>query len=288
MPLAPPSVADFLGEFDYGIKVLKWRYEADSHRCHPFDPPYTTDCSGSGCAILAHLGEDIGCLGSFAMSRRAHQLGLGISIEEARRTPGAMLFIGPNEGQGALDGSLDGAPGVPGHVGYSVGNGTHTVEARGHSAGVGYFIWNSLRWDWASKPFPEITTTAYQPPADMPLANAQTEQDDAAMILMPNTKWTPPNELGRARIIRPFNFVLLESGAKVIGSHDINGNPATAFWAPPKKDEIPGWQIEGCFTVPRDQCKQHGMKEEPWGYLTLVYSVPDGSTRTYSTPIVVG
>lgn len=119
-------------------------YEQGPGRCHPDQSGYS-DCSGFTSFGMNQAGIPWDCDGSFDQARRGHQAGTGLSIDEARHTRGAWLFEGMNEGQGGI-------PGVdPGHVSTSLGDG-RTVEARGHSSGVGIFTFDSLRWDWACKP----------------------------------------------------------------------------------------------------------------------------------------
>lgn len=283
-----PTVQDFLNEFAWLLDTSKhatWSVRYGwTNRCDPWEAPHQMDCSGSGCGIINRLMQSHGtgsypCQGSFAMARRAHQLGLGISIEEARTTPGAMLFIGANQGQGAIDGSKDGV--WPGHVGYSTGTGKSTAEARGHVLGCGYFPWSSGRWDWASKPFPELSTASSVPvPPSEPEID---EQRFIEMILMPNTNTTPHGEIASARIVGPpFNFVLLESGARVAGDRALTVAKETRFWKPAdsvvnQKDS----EIIGCFLVPREKCAEYGLPEKRDGYLVARYVYGNQDTGTY-------
>jgi len=131
-------------------------------RCHP-ETSGCMDCSGFTSAIMRAIGLDWGCMGSFWQSRYFHQHNTGMSIAQAFVTPGAFVFRGPNEGQGALDGSKDGV--WSGHVGVSKGDNKHSLEARSHSAGTGEFDIRSLTWDWAGMP-PGVTNGP--PPAPVP------------------------------------------------------------------------------------------------------------------------
>jgi hypothetical protein len=139
MPTADQYVAPLIEQVRRGIY-----YSQAGGRCRPDIYGYA-DCSGFTCYGMMKAGVDLGCTGSFALARIGHAQNRGISIDQARRTRGAWLFRGINQGQG-------GEPGVdPGHIATSLGNG-NTIEARGHIAGVGVFPFDSLTWDWACLP----------------------------------------------------------------------------------------------------------------------------------------
>ncbi len=135
------TVADDLHAIDVQVQRHIY-YSQGPGRYHPDESGYA-DCSGLVCYGYRTAGEGIGDANSWQIATLAHTKGLGISIEQARTTPGALLFVGANEGQTNWNNV--------GHVASSVGDG-RTVEARSHVMGVGYWPWNSSRWDWACKP----------------------------------------------------------------------------------------------------------------------------------------
>lgn len=285
-----PTVEGFLDEWDWLLNPTKhpWAVRYGwTNRCNPWEAPHMMDCSGSGSGIINVLlvregRQGFPCMGSFAMSRRAHRLGLGCSRETARRTPGSMAFIGANEGQGMLDGSKDGV--WNGHVGYGY-NYDLTVQARGHRAGCGRWPWEDNLWQWYSLPFPELTSDVVVSKPRIEIASPPEEPMD--ILLMPATKFTQPRGvIATAQAIGPpFNFVQLRGGARVIGSHQINGDPLVGFWEPPDKSKIPDWEIIGSFLIPKGSSTQYGLKEEPHGYLAAEYILPSQQTVTYATPV---
>lgn len=112
------KLAEHLG-YQYGF----WDRCGGSHHQH--------DCSGYMCWGGNMVGLNFGCTSSFALAIRCHQLGLGISFDEAQQTAGTWAFRGANEGQtsgGARNGS-------DGHIVCSDGRGG-TLEAMGHAYGV--------------------------------------------------------------------------------------------------------------------------------------------------------
>lgn len=98
------------------------------HHGHPYGTigrfgPIYYDCSGHVWAALRDVG-----LGGFPQSSATQfRACREISLSQAVRTPGALIFMpqNPNMGVGPL-----------GHVAISLGNG-YTSEARGHAYGVG-------------------------------------------------------------------------------------------------------------------------------------------------------
>lgn len=121
-----------------------------SNRCDPLSSG-CADCSGFQVAGWASQGVYVPCSGSFAQSRLCHRLNLGVPVDQARA--GDLLFIGANEGQGALDGSKDGI--WSGHVARKClgprGEPSWVVEARNHRAGI---TWSSAfygrGWSYAA------------------------------------------------------------------------------------------------------------------------------------------
>lgn len=164
------------------ITVLRGtHYDQCGSRCFPENWPHCVDCSGlvSACLRLNGLGEH-GCEGSFAIMRRVYGANLELSIDQARHVPGAVLALGVNNGRGGI-------PGVdPGHIGISVGDGIHSLEARGHWAGVGMFTIDSIgRWDGAGM-LPEVAygTVIGQPapPSIMPLPPVRSFQENTMHV----------------------------------------------------------------------------------------------------------
>lgn len=120
-------------------------YCACEHRCYPENWPHEVDCSGLITADRRHLGliPATQCDGSFQIMRDVYAAGLQSTLDVARHTPGMVIARGINNGRG-------GRPGIdPGHIGFTVGDGVHSLEARGHWAGVGLFNIDSLDWSGA-------------------------------------------------------------------------------------------------------------------------------------------
>jgi len=92
--------------------------------------PAAFDCEGLTRWAAARLGIDIP-MGATFQYRFLEQHGTTMPVEQALHTPGALLFhfgSDPNKG-------------VPpdGHVGISVGDGVHVMEAKGHAYGTNVF-----------------------------------------------------------------------------------------------------------------------------------------------------
>lgn len=117
--------------------VAEILYTAGTATGHPYSTtnrfgPDVYDCSGYVTAILRALGMDPPTV-SWTQAAWCYDAGLEISVDEAIRTPGALLFMGPNRG-------LQGY-GPEGHVAISRGDGT-TFETPawgpwGHGSGIG-------------------------------------------------------------------------------------------------------------------------------------------------------
>jgi cell wall-associated NlpC family hydrolase len=92
--------------------------------------PSAFDCEGLTRWAAARVGIDIP-MGATFQYRYLEQHGTTMSVDQALHTPGALLFhfgSDPNTG-------------VPpdGHVGISVGDGVHVMEAKGHAYGTNVF-----------------------------------------------------------------------------------------------------------------------------------------------------
>lgn len=255
-------------------------YDQCGSRCHPDQYPHCVDCSGLTSFVLNELGLVEGCTGSFQQAREAHRVGGGFSIDAALNTPGCLLFQGINQGQGGVPGR------DPGHVGISAGDGVHTLEARGHWAGVGVFFGRSLVWQWAGM-MPGVTTgAAPMPPVDpSPLPpNVVLEDQTMTMLAMPPTNATPAGKGATARPIRGFNFVLLENGARLEG--DVLVDPTGAdrtrhWWAPPNLHDDPGIQLVDLADL------RHGENGTPEHAIQVNYAKPNGAIQTYKAAIAV-
>ena len=256
------------------------------HRCRPDQYPHCVDCSGLTSYVLNTLGLNEGCTGSFEQSIECHRAGTGMSIDDAFRTPGALLFQGINEGQGGVPGR------DPGHVGISMGDNLHSLEARGHWSGVGVFYARSLIWQYAAmpvgvsrQPIPQPLPPGPQPPP-MPVPNLATEETNVTMVALPTTKSTPPGQVPTAIPVRTFNFVLLESGARLIGdvAVDKTGKDLSRHWWAPTLADAPlavrtGWQIQDITDL-----RQYPEHHE--NAIVVTYSNPDGSRAgTYKAQI---
>jgi hypothetical protein len=117
-------------------------------RCHPEQPPHQCDCSGLWCAVARMLGIGVGCVSSAWFAQIGHQQNLGVSIEYALAHAGHLLIRGPNEGQQGY-GNL-------GHIGGTVGDKRHSIEARGTFSGVDIFDADDIDWSYAMR-FPGVT-----------------------------------------------------------------------------------------------------------------------------------
>lgn len=239
------------------------------HRCNPELSPHCCDCSGLTSAAFRQLrlvGPDY-CTGSFQQSIDSHHAGGGMSIEQARHTPGAGLWRGKNQGQGGI-------PGVDsGHVGISVGDGIHSLEARGHWSGVGLFLLDSLVWDYAGW-FAGISRAAGPTTLPVPLPKPPPElEDPVSMVAFPPIK-KGQTEVPTARPVRNFNFVLLENGARLVG--DVPVGDGRHWWAPPQDAKVANWQI-------LDIADLHPVTGEH--AIVVMYGFPNGDTGTYKAQV---
>lgn len=129
-----------------------------------------------------------------------------ITVAEAATIPGALLFIGGGVGTGrdAIT-----------HVGFSLGDGRRTLEARGAAWPVGAFPWQPARWDWAAlipgvdhNPRPVIAPALPERPPVATKAQVQTEVEKAyhEVLLRPGdlggvAYWTQEVFEGRLTIV---------------------------------------------------------------------------------------
>lgn len=236
-----------------------------AHRCHPEWAPHCCDCSGLTSSVFRRIGL-VGadyCTGSFQQAIDSHRAGGGMSIEEARHTPGAGLWRGKNQGQGGIPGQ------DPGHVGISVGDGVHSLEARGHWAGNGLFLLDSLVWDFAGM-FAGVVRASG--PTTEPLPKPPPElEDPMGMVAFP-PKVKGQSEIPTARAVKGFNFVLLENGARLKGDVAINDGTGRHWWAPPQDAAVANWQII-------DVVDLHPVTGEH--AIGVMYGFPNGDTGTY-------
>jgi hypothetical protein len=100
--------------------------------------PKSFDCSGYTRWVFGRNGVYLPA-GSWNQAIHGRNSGTLISIDQAIRTPGALLFMGPNNGYSGY--------GPSGHVAISLGNG-YTAEARGSAHGVG--SWNARGMSWTN------------------------------------------------------------------------------------------------------------------------------------------
>lgn len=259
-----------------GIRYGSWDCSA---RCEPRQSG-CEDCSGMTSADLTELGVGAGCEGSFFQSRRFHAAGTGMSFEQAVKTPGAFGFVGVNEGQG-------GTPGVdPGHVGIFVGDDQHTVEARGHWAGVGIFIARSIVWDWCGMP-PGVNDPVGVPVPPIPELPplAVQEDDNMTTLVLPDTRDTTHGRVPTARAVRGYNFVLLENGARLAGDVTVDttgNNKSRHWWAPPEiHTQVPGAQILDVADL-----RVRGEGIAPENAIVATYGAPNGAILTYKARII--
>lgn len=229
-------------------------------------PPWThhADCSGGLCYLLNAVGVPYPESNSWNMAVHCHQLGLGISLEEARHTPGAWFIIGANEGQTNIQGL--------GHIGMFVGDGIHTFEWRGRYAGVGVFDYRShYRIDYcAHAPGINYSPTKPLPPIVVP----KEKKHSMGMIVLPNTKLTPVGRAATAVEDFTHNRVLLEDGARLVGDHP-TGDGHEHYWEPDEKDQIPGWSLVGIAPGPT------GVFTKYPKYIVVRYAWGDNNGGTY-------
>lgn len=266
-----------------GIRPIRYGSWDCSARCNPW-VSHCMDCSGFTSAILNALNIGAGCEGSFFQSRRFHAAGTGMPFEQAINTPGAFGFQGINEGQG-------GTPGVDeGHVVVFVGDGVHTIEARGHWAGVGLFNARSLVYTWCGMPpgaFDPISVPVPPVPSPVPLPRlAVQEESNMSMLALPHSMGTQAGRVPTARAVRAYNFVLLENGARLHNDIPVDGTGADKsrhWWAPSSVHaDIPGAQIVDIADL---RVTAAGMTPE--NALAIAYATPSGAIVTYKEQIGV-
>ncbi len=138
--LITPTNRQYVDRLLWLINNIHPWYSQQEPRCSPTNTHHC-DCSGFCCWGLQSLGVPYPCSNSWNMAIDGHVRNLGISIDEALRTPGCWLIKGANEGQTDID-SI-------GHVGASIGDGVHSAEARGTFAGVHVFEADDIEWSYA-------------------------------------------------------------------------------------------------------------------------------------------
>lgn len=252
-------------------------YDQCGSRCTVWLWPHCVDCSGLTSATLNQLGLNEGCTGSFQQAIESHRNGIGLSLDDALNTPGAFLWQGINQGQGGIPGVDDG------HVGIAVGDGVHSLEARGHWAGIGLFIARSLVWDYQGM-MPNVSRINPPRPA-VPLhplpAIAPTEDDPMSMVPLPNTKATPAGRDASARPVKAYNFALLEDGGRVVGDMPVDpahpGGPRR-WWAPAPQSH--GGPLPVASQLIDVMISRDGKS------LVARYGYPNGDAGTYATPIL--
>lgn len=264
-----PTGHDYVAAALETLRIPGIHYDQAPTRCSPQIWPHATDCSGltSRCDDLVGLFH--GCEGSFAQMRRAYAAGTQMSIEEAFRTPGAWLAEGVNNGRGGVPGR------DPGHIGISVGDNYHSLEARGHWAGTGLFVARSLVWTGAGMP-PGVsrgTVVPPPPPPPVPHPNPLLEDDPMGMIALPATHDTVAGRVPTARVVKAMNFVLLEDGAHLAGATRID---AHRHWWAPASGQVPGWQI-----IDIADLRPFNRQE-----LAVRYGYPNGDAGTYIATII--
>lgn len=248
-------------------------YDQCGSRCTVWLWPHCVDCSGLTSGVLNQLALNEGCTGSFQQAIESHHGGERLTLEQALWTPGAFGWQGINEGQG-------GEPGVDhGHVVIFVGDGVHTLEARGHESGIGLFIATSLVYDYCGM-MPGVLrlTSTTPPPVAHPLPAPAPIRKPSAMIKMPNTPRTPTGRDASARDVPEFNFVLLEDGASVDNDMPVdpkNPNGSRRWWAPPPNVRPAGATLVAGGVMKSDDGKR----------LIARYAYPNGDSGTYSSNI---
>ncbi len=229
------------------------------------------DCSGGLCYLQNAVGNTAYPeSNSWAMSRQAHQMGLGISLEEARFTPGAWFYIGANEGQDNVHNL--------GHIGQFRGDGIHTFEWRGRFAGMGEFDYRShYRIDWCSHaPFIDYSVAVPIPPPIPP--PPKKVRRPMGMIVLPSTKYSTRDATAVADPIH--NRVLLEDWARLKGDHPDPDRPGEHWWAPSEEDQIPGWSIV-------DIAPRWGKVYSPYPtHVVVRYAWGDDNGGTYAAEVL--
>lgn len=129
--------------------------------------PDTFDCSELVQWAAAQAGVQI-TDGSWLQYQHVSRNGGAMSVEEALRTPGALLFRFGSDPNGS-DRPTGGA-----HVAISLGDG-RTIEARGRSYGVGYFDATDRNWTHAGV-IPELSSVTTLPFLTDPV-RASTDSD---------------------------------------------------------------------------------------------------------------
>ncbi len=190
---------DFVAYLRWLVDVKHIRYDnpASESRCTPETSGFA-DCSGFVVAGERHVGIPKPCITSFGFAQEGHAANSGMSLELARDTKGALLIIGQDEGQG----------GSHGHIEVSLGDGVHTVGARNHLMGVGYFTIDSLPWSYCCRPvgMTGFDTPGSTGPKPQPVKEAP-----------PVTTVAAPNAGGTARAIPGLKCVMLYGNAKCDG-----------------------------------------------------------------------
>lgn len=110
---------------DVAVAKRGYRYEVGPTRTTGADGYF--DCSGLVFYAATQCGLHIPNI-SWTIALFCNQNGTEISIAEALRTPGALIFKGPNAGEASS--------GVHGHVAICIGDGVNVIEAKGHAWGV--------------------------------------------------------------------------------------------------------------------------------------------------------
>lgn len=262
--------ADVVREASALLRTPGAHYDQCASRCEVWQWPHCVDCSGLTSATLNQLGLNEGCTGSFQQSIESHRVGGGLPFSVAINTPGAFAWEGINQGQGGVPGR------DPGHVGIFVGDGTHTLEARGHWAGIGLFFARSLVWDYCGM-MPGVTRADGPIPVPLPHPLPPhppqiTQEDSVSMVALPNSAVTQTGREASARPVKGFNFVLLEDGGRVQG--DVQIDAQRHWWAPTPAERPPGSQLIDC------------MKSLDGKFLVARYGFPNGDAGTYRTAIV--
>lgn len=262
---------DYVAAHLHAVTIPGAYYGQCASRCFPENWPHCTDCSGSTSAALRYVGlGENGCEGSFAQARRCYAAGTEMSVDEAFHTAGAWVFEGINNGRGGIPGQ------DPGHIGTSVGDGLHSIEARGHWAGIGVFRIDSLVWSGAGMPPGVAKVTGAPPGVTIPPLAVQ-EDDTMTTIALPgHVGATPSGRYATARPVKAFNFVLLENGARLAGDIATADNTGRHWWAPPPSAHVPGWQILDIADL-RPLGRQS---------IAVLFGFPNGEAGTYEAGII--
>ena len=246
--------------------VHPW-YSQLGDRCHP-DWTHHCDCSGLQCWALNHVGVGFPCSNSFAMAQYGHQHGLGISREKAATTPGTWFVIGANEGQTDFNNH--------GHIGLLVGDGVHTIEARGHIAGVGVFTLSSLGWIDYFMYAPGIN---YKTDAIPPTVTPKRWRGEGEMIPLPQSH-TSGTRGAFAVADFTHNRIQLIGGGRLAGDQpDPHGHPGMKYWIPPAKAWVPGMQLVGIGDGRLDAGERENV-------IVAAYQYPNGDIGTYRATIL--